>query len=293
MKKPAFIKPTNPVRAWSRRIVRGTHNRPDVQILQLQRRVEILERVTDIAGRTGGWVGSFVSSLTPYQFPALPLERLGSAHDGGYVLPVGLGKAVSGVVSIGVGDNNDVDVQLATQGLSVHAWDHTVEGLPTPHDAITFHKVGLGTAAEDPDLLTLGAIVDASFGGEAGDLLLLLDAEGAEWEQLAACDDATLDRFGVIGVELHDLGDLILDPTEKLAVLERLNAMFVPVAVHANNHAAVWSLPGLELPDALEVTYVNRRLALSAGSVGNCAAELMAPCCPDLPEVPLNWISCR
>ncbi len=129
-----------------------------------------------------------------------------------------------------------------------------------------------------------------SFGAESGDLLLLLDAEGAEWEQLAECDDAILDRFGVIGVELHDLGDLILDPTAKLAVLERLNAMFVPVAVHANNHAAVWSLPGLELPDALEVTYVNRRLQRTDGTVGNCAADLLAPCCPDLPDGALTWI---
>lgn len=291
MKKPAFIKPTNPVRAWSRRIVRGTQGRPDVQILQLQRRIEILEGLTDVSARAGGWVDAFITSLTPYQFAALPLERRGSAYDGGYVLPAGLPKAVTGVVSIGVGDNNDVDVQLAEEGLTVHAWDHTVAGLPTVHNAIAFHRVGLGRPDEDPSLMTLADIVDASFNSQAGDLLLLIDAEGAEWQQLATCPDDTLNRFGVIGIELHDLGDLILDPTEKLAVLQRLNMMFVPVAIHPNNHAAVWTLPGIELPDALEVTYVNRRLVNGGGMVGNCPGSVTAPCCPDLPETTISWVS--
>jgi len=51
----------------------------------------------------------------------IPLERVGSAHDGGYVLPAGLPRSVSRVVSIGVGVNNEVDVRLAESGLRVHA----------------------------------------------------------------------------------------------------------------------------------------------------------------------------
>jgi hypothetical protein len=270
MKKPAFIPPNNPVRAWSRRIVRGVRNRPDVQILQLQRRVEVLEGIADLSSRVRPWTAELIEALAPRQFAEVPLERIGSAHDGGYVLPVGLPQSVSGVVSIGVGDNNDVDFQLAEAGLRVHAWDHTVDALPSPHPSITFHRTGLGDPASSPEVKTLAQIADDSFGHGSGDLLLLLDAEGAEWDALGACSDETLGRFSVIGIELHDLGNLILDPTGQLPVLQRLNAHFAPVAVHANNHCAVWELPGLDLPDALEVTYVNRTLKLGDGSPGNC-----------------------
>jgi hypothetical protein len=149
--------------------------------------------------------------------------------------------------------------------------------------------LGLGDQEEDSNLRSLKQITDESFGVSSTSLLLLLDAEGAEWEALDACSNETLDRFNVIGVELHDLGDLVLDPSAKLRVLQRLNEFFVPVAIHANNHCAVWQLPGLDLPDALEVTYINRSLLALEGKVGNCLSVLRAPCCPDLPEVEILW----
>jgi hypothetical protein len=271
--------------------VLGTRNRPDVQILKLQRRVEVLEEFVDISGRSRGWTADFVAYLTPWQFPDLPLTRVGSFHDGGYVLPFGLDGLVTGVVSIGVGDNNDVDVRLAEMGLAVHAWDHTVDALPTSHSAIIFNRSGLGDQRVDPLLRSLEEITDDSFGEGSVGLLLLLDAEGAEWGALETCSDDTLARFDVIGIELHDLGDLVLDPSQKLRVLRRLDKSFVPVALHANNHSAVWRLPGLDLPDALEATYVRRSLLTIAGTVGNCPAELMSPCCPDIKEVEIEWFA--
>jgi hypothetical protein len=93
----------------------------------------------------------------------------------------------------------------------------------------------------------------------------------------------------MVVVEFHDLGDLIIDPARRLAVLERMSAQFAVVCVHANNHAAVWSLPEIVLPDALEVTYVNRSLLSGPSEPGNAPAELIAACCPDLPDVELIW----
>ena len=290
MQKFSFISPGNPVRAWSRRLVRGTRNRPDVQLLQLQRRIGLLEDFVDLKAHSRGWIDTLIACLMPLQFAEMPLVRMGSQHDGGYVLPAALSQMVSGVVSIGVGDNNTVDLQLAAAGLRVHAWDHTVAGLPSRHENIVFHQVGLGDSMSNPALRSLAEICDDSFGRGSGHLLLLLDAEGAEWTEIAAASEDTLARFDVIGIEMHDLGDLILDPSRQLPSLTKLHRMFVPVAVHANNHACVWRLPGLDLPDAIEVTYVNRALLTSSGVTANCPVDLTSPCCPDLPEVPISWV---
>jgi len=268
--------------------VRGTLNRPDVQVLRLQRKIEVLESLVDLASREHAWKAEFVEALTPYQFSEVPLERIGSIHDGGYILPFGVETSVRGVVSVGVGSNVDADVVLAERGLRVHAWDHTVPGLPKNHANITFHEIGLGEDA--PSLLPLEALTAGSFGSDAEHLVLMLDAEGAEWKALAQATDETLQRFGVVAVELHDMGNLILDPGLQISVLQRLYSLFVPVAVHINNHAAQWVLPGLVLPDALEVTYVNRRRLQSKGLAGNAPSELFSPCCPDLDEAFPSWI---
>lgn len=289
MKKPGWIQPNNPVRAWSRRTVLGLRNRPDVQMIQLRRRIEIMERRSGIVEDSKAWIGRFIEALTPYQFLEFPLERLGSTHDGGYVLPSPDVCKLSGVLSIGVGDNNDVDVVLAESGLQVHAWDHTVSKLPREDSRITFHQVGLGNQGSPSHLLSFDEIVVESFGKDSSGLLLLLDAEGAEWQALSSCEASALERFDVIAIEFHELGDLLIDPDMKLSVLERLGRYFAPVAIHGNNHSAEWKLDDLTLPDALEVTYVRRTLLSSQGKVGNCSKKLFSPCCPDLPEVDVSW----
>jgi hypothetical protein len=208
-------------------------------------------------------------------------------HDGGYVLPAWSNTRCSGVVSIGVGTNNDCDVVLAGRGLPVHAWDHTVSGLPRQHEAITFHQVGLGTGV---DLLPLDDLVRASFGTSVSNLILLLDAEGAEWEALAGAPHDLLSRFDVIAVEIHDLGEIMLDAEPILSTLRSLREQFVPVAVHVNNHGAVWRVGPWDWPDALEVTFVRDDSVHSPPREGNCSAGLLAPCCADLPDPILRWL---
>lgn len=290
MNKPDFISRNNAVRSWSRRVIKSVRNRPDVQVLQLQRKVELLESVTEISTQPRFWTTEFIEALTPHQGKDVDLKRMGSEFDGGYVLPFDLLKTCCGVLSIGVGNNNDVDVELADLGLKVHAWDHTVSGLPVEHQNITFHKTGLGNSKTNTSVISLEHMLETTFPGANTDLVLMLDAEGAEWEALLNCGEDQLKRFAVIGIELHDLGDMILDPEPKLSVLKLLNTYFVPVAIHANNHSATWKLPNLELPDAIEVTYIHRDLLSSGTKQGNCSSKLFSPCCPDLDETSISWI---
>lgn len=286
-----MVQLVSPIRAWGRRAVHGLRVRPDVQIGRLERRLQVLEQLVELQTSSAHWVAQFKDLLQPQQVVNMPLARFGSANDGGYVLPANIRGLVTGVVSIGVGDNIDADLDLANLGLHVHAWDHTVSGLPSPHERITFHPQGLGVHSTHESLLPLDEIVDNSFGTEGSGLLLLLDAEGAEWQALASATSDTLDRFAVISMELHDLGELIIEASPKLAALANLNSRFVPVAIHANNYCAEWHLPHLTLPDVLEITYVNRQLSRGETTPGNCPSDLLAPCCPDIPEMSLSWLA--
>lgn len=262
--------------------------RSDVHVSQLSRRLDILEEAVDLSSRVRLIRKDFEAALAPHSFAGAGLRRYGSVHDGGYVLPEHILRCARGVVSIGVGENNDADVELANLGLVVHAWDHTVECLPQTHPNIHFHRQGLGQH-DDGDLLSLRSITDLSFGSSDEGLVLLLDAEGAEWGSLGTTERSVLERYSLISVEFHKLGDTLLNPTPIFDVLSGIRELFLPVAIHANNHATSWTYDGFVLPDALEVTYVKTSLVQGPITRANGDPVLLAPCCPDMPEVELPW----
>lgn len=259
-----------------------------MRLEQLDRKVAVLEQLAGISGRIADIQPQILSTLTPWQDQQLSLERVGSTFDGGYVIPKELVESASGVVSIGVGDNNDADMDLADRGLPVHAWDHTVNRLPRSHPLITFHRTGVGTTPSGK-VRTIGSITEESFGHGMRDLILMMDTEGAEWGVLSTISDETLRRYSVLCLELHDLGDCLLPGTQIPEILSRLRERFVPVYLHPNNHGAFWRAGDFVLPDILEVTYVRRDLLSNSARTGNCPEGLVSPCCPDLPDLLLEW----
>lgn len=287
MRLKALVPDGFALRGWARRIHRSSSARPDVIVQQLARKIAVLEGGFTQASSERQVVADVARILAPRQYPGLRLRRYGSRRDGGYVLPEKLVEESVGAVSLGVGDNNDADVALAQSGLLVHAWDHTVKSLPRTHERIVFHRLGLGTGRGE--LRTFSEICQSSFPHQGGDLVLMMDVEGAEWQVIEGDEFHLLKRFSVISIELHDLGDILLGARKRVLALERLTEEFVPVAVHANNHGAVWEVHGVKLPDCLEATLVRRDLLTGQGEPGNCDERLFSRCCPDLPEVELPW----
>lgn len=289
MSRPKIVESLlNPIRSWIKRVAITSHAVLEIRIAKLERKAEVYEKRHQLNPSDQDWVINFVEALQPWQFTNLPLERVGSQHDGGYVLPLSQVASGHGVISIGVGDNNVADVELASMGLTVHAWDHTIEALPTVHPNILFHKIGLGSHSNS--LSTLDKIITTSFGSERLSITLLLDAEGAEWEALSGASDFALSTISVMVVEFHDLGQLLIDPTIHMNTLQRMHKHFVPVAIHPNNHGAEWQIGDFILQDIIEVTYVNRSLLTDSGHRSNCPAELLSPCCSPIEESTADWI---
>ena len=282
-----FLPADNPLRAWPRRILHSTRSRPDVKIIQLERKISLLQDLSGILSiERHAWLPEFFQLVHPVGFDELPLRRFGSSNDGGYVLPADIAESINGVVSIGIGDNNDVDFELASAGLKVHAWDHTVWRLPRSHSNITFHRNGVGVPNFDPLLMSLETLVHRSFPTDTESLLLLIDVEGAEWEAIDSAPDSVLLQFSTIAVEFHDLGNMFLSPFPQMDVLRRLNQHFIPIVVHPNNYGATWEIGEYTFPDILEVVYINRTLMTGVTPSTVSGNGLTRPCCPDLKEHP-------
>jgi hypothetical protein len=218
------------------------------------------------------------------------LVRLGGAADGGYLLPQSLLGEIDAVVSFGLATDWSLEEQLARlrPGIPIDVYDHTV-------GAKTFYR-----AAKSRSLKFLGgrtsladvrmrwktyteyrrffggrnrhyaervfnrrdnvndATLDIAFGrlDAACHVLLKIDIEGGEYRIVPAIGGYA-DRIDLLAIEFHDTDPLRpVFETQIRSLLEH----FAIVHLHANNITGV-AEDGL--PDALEITFANKRHRLS------------------------------
>jgi len=273
----------NPLRAWPRRLYYGVKTRPDVQIDKLMRRIEVLESQLISSKRQVSDWREIHGLLQPTAIPSLLLKRYGAIDDGGYLLPVKLVDMAKGAVSIGVGSEVSVDRELVSNGVPVHAWDHTVSELPEKGTGVVFHKLGLGDDPLNDLLLPLSEIVDLSSGQELENLILMLDCEGAEWETLTQHNLHVLMRFSIVSAELHFLGNALVASGPFLESLRFMDEHFLAVSTSSNNYSATWSVEGVTLPDYVEITWVNRKYLNESDLTGTLKGPIRGNRnCPDL-----------
>jgi hypothetical protein len=172
-------------------------------------------------------------------------RRVGSAHDGGYVIVDGIGD-YDLLLSGGV----ERDISFEQQLLGLHpqlrgvAFDGSVPGLPNGgHERLEFRKQYIGPNGAD--------LRDAL--GDATDAFLKIDIEGGEVWQFEVMDEAHLSRFKQIVVEFHDPYDASGHLLVKLRKTHDL------VHVHGNNFASVRPYKGATVPRVFEATYVRKQ----------------------------------
>ena len=152
-------------------------------------------------------------------------------------------------------------------------YDHTVNEAPIKRDFIDFHKEGVGPEKNE-DCNTLESHI-AQNEDNNKKLILKMDVEGAEWDVLLQTPIATLELFEQIVIEIHWLhsdgqnynGKNLLKPImkKKTDVLKKLNSLFYLYHVHAVNFSPFFYIDRFKLPQALELTFVNKKYFKSAG----------------------------
>lgn len=189
--------------------------------------------------------------------PGLPMIRLGGHGDGGYLLPDDL-EGVAACFSPGVSTVADFELSMAERGVPSFMADASVETAPADHPLFDFEPTFIGTE-DGPGWTTLESWLRRKAPSD-GDLLLQMDIEGAEWSVLNTVDRATLLRFRIIVLELHDVHEVFLRSRlrEVEQVLRKLFDDFEMVHLHANNNLQPVRRHGYEVPPVLEMTLLRK-----------------------------------
>lgn len=200
--------------------------------------------------------GCLLSLLAPERdLDGTRLVRVGSAFDGGYVIPEEI--SFDKLLAFGIGSNCDFEEAMVGRGVEVEAFDHTIDTYPADSTQVVWRREALAASAGNGRLTLADAIE-----GVDGTLLVKMDVEGDEWKALDVAQEVDLKRIACLVVELHDLDRLLVDVDWQLmvSVLERVRRVFALVHIHANNAGSTFRADGRLLPSILECTYVSRTL---------------------------------
>lgn len=240
-----------------------------IQVVMNERDIRRRSRTEGLSSREQ--LDEFFGSLRAID-PGLPMIRLGSHGDGGYVVPDDL-DGLAACFSPGVSTVADFELSLAERGVPSFMADASVAAAPTDHPLFDFEPTFVGTD-DGPGWTTMESWLRRK-APDTGDLLLQMDIEGAEWPVLGGLDRATLLRFRIIVLELHDVHRIFLRSglNEVSQVLRKLLDDFEMVHLHANNNLQPLHLQGYEVPPVLEMTLLRKDRVLHRTPV----AELPHP----------------
>ena len=177
-------------------------------------------------------------------------KRLGSPHDGGYVIADDI-SSNDYVVSFGVEGNVDFEKDLNGYGCHIDMYDYSVDKTPIDISNSRFFKEKIGVSA---DCTTLQECLDKT----DKDIFLKVDIEGSEWDVFAASTEEELNRCRQITIEAHWLQNLPYDAFYNAVVmaLTNLRKTHTPVLLHPNNNQPLMVLGNYPVPTVFEVLYL-------------------------------------
>ena len=177
-------------------------------------------------------------------------KRLGSPHDGGYVVADDL-SSTDYVLSFGVEGNVDFEKDLSGYGCHIDMYDYSVDKTPIDIPNSRFFKEKIGVSA---DCTTLQECLDKT----DKDIFLKVDIEGSEWDVFAASTEEELNRCRQITIEAHWLQNLPYDAFYNAVVmaLTNLRKTHTPVLLHPNNNQPLMVLGNYPVPTVFEVLYL-------------------------------------
>lgn len=220
-----------------------------IDIYRKRLQLDIMER---------GW--KKIHDLIPVLESPYKLIRIGNKNgDGGYIMADYFpDKAVA--YSFGIGNDVSWDDDIAERVKTVLMYDHTISKLP-PHKnkckliwtpfGVSSYSSGAFTTLQR--LITLNGHLDEE------NMILKLDVEGAEYDVIKSTPTDVFKQFSQIVIEFHNMHIFENIDTACFA-LEKLLKTHTPIHVHANNVGRILKINNTNMPELLEVTYLNKNL---------------------------------
>ncbi len=250
---------------------------------------QISARLDQISARLDqGEILAVLRLLEPKKASDYAKIRVGTNGDGGYVQLDDL-TGISRALSFGVADNDDWDLAMAKAGVPVEQFDHSIEGAPSQHPLLHFHRKMISVDAS-AETATLPDLVAEHSRAIAPDLILKMDIENSEWDVFDHTPEAILAKFAQIVCEFHNLSYLadLTFRARAQRVFGKLHRLFAVVHVHGNNCCRSVNVCNIALPDLLEVTFASRARYSFVESNETFPTPLDNPNCPNVPSIVLG-----
>jgi hypothetical protein len=211
--------------------------------IAIQQSISLEKRVLD-----------FKELIQPVVLNKNDLKRYGSIADGGYVISKKAIKNSSFLISGGIENNNDFEVELAKTGITGIQIDNSIISPPIDHKNLKFINATLGNTNEVDINQLVSEIPDKLTG------ILKLDIEGSEY--LVLDEISNFKRYNAIVIEFHNLYRIADDNFWFLfkKILTRLHKEHQVIYLSPNNCCSFTIIGGSAIPNVLEITWVKRSL---------------------------------
>lgn len=189
----------------------------------------------------------------------VPLQRLGSEHDGGYLVPLDMDN-IEWCISAGVSNNMDFEQDLLNfYDIKSILIDGTVDPPSNLPSEFVFLKKML-RAYKTVNSITLGDCFEFASFTKKGGGILKIDIEGGEYEIFTCIDTAQLELFQVIVVEFHDLDKLAIPSCANctLGLFSKILDKFFVCHLHPNNASPPIKVGNSRISQTVEITFVRK-----------------------------------
>ena len=205
-------------------------------------------------------VYKIISLLKPYDV-GIPLVRIGSENDGGYLVPDILNE-IKFCFSPGVGKSSSFEKHLEKFGISSFLADKSVDGPANQLNKFDFEKKNINSF-DDKDKININTWIESKVdGNQISNSILQIDTDGYEYEIFLSLKESILSEIKIIVVEFHGLE---LSANEYfnnvlISTLEKINLYHTPVHIHPNNCCGLNKIDNINIPSVMEVTFLNNSL---------------------------------
>lgn len=182
--------------------------------------------------------------FTPYYYKSLEKIRIGSNHDGGYIICNDI-KNYDIIVSGGAGNNISFENHLTKlyPNIECHLFDHSVNP-KIQNNSIIFHKLKL-----DKNNIKFFDIIRSNH-----NIFLKLDIEGGEYELLSILNDSDFERIKQIVIEIHNPFT-----DTKIKLVKKLLDHHTLIHLHANNCCPTVLYENVSMPKVIELSLLRTK----------------------------------
>jgi hypothetical protein len=220
------------------------------------------------------------------------LVRIGSHHDGGYLLPNDF-YGVTACFSPGVDNIASFESHLNSKGIPSHLADASVDAPPPGTPFKSFDKKFIGGFTTEKYITLEDWIKQKEPEAQEDSLILQMDIEGAEYEAILSTPMETLRKFRIMAIEFHLIETWGQRDFFRMVNLtfQKLLSEFTVVHSHPNNATGLVNMNGFNAPRVFELT-LHKTSRVKVAGTATLPHPYDFPNIPGIPDLhfPDEWL---